>query len=78
MQLQKEKLRKTLNKVNQPLEKKNLAIGDKLRHPNGTVWVIKEIYPNSLVVGIGADDLVVMPDLLLRDFRIHDEDLDEL
>lgn len=51
------------------IDKAKLKIGDRIRHPLGTIWKVKDIYPNSIVVGISSDDLVALPDILLGGFR---------
>lgn len=47
----------------------NLKVGDRLVHHTGSIWRIKEIYPNSIMIGVGASDFVAVSKDGLLDFQ---------
>jgi hypothetical protein len=37
-----------------------MKVGDRYRHVSGSIWKIKEIQPNSVLMGYGGWDLVAV------------------
>lgn len=52
------------------VDKKQLEVGFVLTYKNKSQWRIKDIYPNAIVVGTGATDMVAVPDRNLKDFQL--------
>ncbi len=46
---------------------KDINVGDRLSY-RGSVWQVKEIYPESVVLGVGASDFVAVGSMELLQF----------